>query len=252
MVFPRRVPIAGPKPPAPRRGRWEPARLLPLLLVFPAGSLLVPATTRSGVALDGGERLVLLLLLGLCVGIGLLMSRSQPVAVAAGAGLALALAPWPGAPSALPVALTATVLVVALGIDTVLRLPARWAPHTLLRVAVAAPLIVLVVVGGLFLPATAPRLPHAQLAAWITGPASGAGAVSVSPALWGQLVADGVPPGRLRLDEGEPEGPAAGNPAWTVTSGQPQSAARGAVSFGAGASTLSVRPSLQAPSGTHG
>jgi putative peptide zinc metalloprotease protein len=87
-------------------------------------------------------------------------------------------------------------------------------------------MVVLVVVGALFLPSTAPRLPTADLAAWITGPSSHGGTVAVPASLWGDLVRDGVPAERL-VREG------AGAPAdWTVGAGEPPPGATAVARFG--------------------
>jgi putative peptide zinc metalloprotease protein len=111
----------------------------------------------------------------------------------------------------------------------------------LLRAAVAVPVLLLVGVGALFVPTTAPRPPVAELAHWITGPASGGGAVAVPPELWGELLHDGVPPERL-VSYGSGS---AREAAWTVTVGGPGRAEPPEATFGSDPAALTVRTSSE-------
>jgi hypothetical protein len=108
-------------------------------------------------------------------------------------------------------------------------------PHPLLRAALAVPVLVVVVVGALLLPARAPDPVHRALADWLTDPASPARVLEVPPALWADLVRDGVPADRLHLAEAQTPSSAG----WTVTVGNP-GLARTRLVFGEGASALSV------------
>jgi hypothetical protein len=135
------------------------------------------------------------------------------------------------------VALVGAVGLAVLVTDVLTRGPKANRPHPLLRAAVAVPALALTVVGALFLPVAAAGSAHAQLADWITGPASAGGTFAVPPALWGDLVRDGVPAGRLVM----PAGAGAAGAEWTVeVSGRP---VPGAVAgFGAGPRSLTVLP----------
>jgi len=98
------------------------------------------------------------------------------------------------------------------------------------------PVLVVTAVGGLFMPASTPVLPHADLAAWITAPAAPSTPLSVPAAVWGDLLRDGVPPDRIRLGgSGDPR-----PDEWTVVSGSASSDPRAVAHFGSGAGALTV------------
>ncbi len=196
----------------------------PALLAVPAGGL------------SGPEREVLLLVAGL-VAVGALVVRGLAETAAAGGALvALAALPVFGAGSLLPLVVAATALLGALVTHAVTQQPVGSRPHPLLRAALAVPVLVLVVVGALFLPARAPDPVHRELADWLTDPASPAPTLATPPALWADLVRNGVPVGRLRLVEEESPDPAG----WTVAVGDPEPGPRARVVFGDGPSALTV------------
>ncbi len=154
-------------------------------------------------------------------------------AVAGGARVVLALLPVPGAAALRPLVVVLTTVLGALVSRAVTRQPVASRPHPLLRAALAVP--VLVVVGALLLPARAPDPLQRALADWLTDPASPARVLEAPPALWADLVRDGVPADRLHLAEGRTPSSAG----WTVTVGNP-GLARTRLLFGEGASALSV------------
>jgi putative peptide zinc metalloprotease protein len=129
----------------------------------------------------------------------------------------------------------ATVLLASLLIESVVRTPVAQRPHPLLRGVVAAPALLLVVVGALFQPARTATLPHVDLAAWIAAAPAG-DTVSVPAQIWGDLVRDGVAPARLL-----PEGSAgAGRADWAVDVGRTSGTAPPVARFGSGPSALVV------------
>jgi putative peptide zinc metalloprotease protein len=121
-------------------------------------------------------------------------------------------------------------------VDALVGVPVAERPHSLLRAALAVPVLVMTFVGGLFMPASSPAFPHAELAAWITAPAGPSAPLSVPAAVWGNLLRDGVPPDRIHL--AEPGDNAADG--WAVVSGRVASDPRAVVEFGSGAGTLTV------------
>jgi putative peptide zinc metalloprotease protein len=219
-------------------GPRDPVPWLMALVVLPAGGLV--GTVARGSAeypLPGPDRTVLLLLAAVVLGCGCLLARLRIVAAASAAALAAAAVPWSGAASALPVVLVCSALLAALLLDASTRGSSAERPHPLVRVSLSLPVVVLVLTGTLFLPSAAPGLPHGALARWLTGPDSPSGDVAVPEVLWGDLVRDGVPAGRLA-----PTGtPAAGSAAWAVTVGVPPGSAP-AARFGSGSGALTVLP----------
>jgi putative peptide zinc metalloprotease protein len=208
------------------------------LVVLPAGGLV--GTVARGSAeypLPGPDRTVLLLLAAVVLGCGCLLARLRIVAAASAAALAAAAVPWSGAASALPVVLVCSALLAVLLVDASTTGSSAERPHPLVRVSLSLPVVVLVLTGSLFLPSTAPATPHGALARWLTGPDSPSGDVAVPEVLWGDLVRDGVPAGRL-----VPTGsPSAGSADWAVTVGAPPGSAP-AARFGSGPGALTVLP----------
>ncbi len=149
-------------------------------------------------------------------------------AVAGGARVVLALLPVPGAAALLPLVVVLTTVLGALVSRAVTRQPVASRPHPLPRAALAVPVLV-VVVGALLSPARAPDPLHRALADWLTDPASPARVLEAPPALWADLVRDGVPADRLHLAEGRTPSSAG----WTVTVGNP-GLARSRLVFGEG------------------
>jgi putative peptide zinc metalloprotease protein len=191
----------------------------------------VPAT-----ALTGAEREVLLLVGALVAGGALVLRRADAAAVAGGSVAALAALPAPGADAVLPLVAASSAVLGASVIGVLTREPVSSRPHPLLRALLAVPVLVVVVVGALFLPARAPVPVHAELADWLTDTGSPVSSLTVPPVLWADLVRDGVPAERLRSTEG-------GVPhlqAWTVAPGVPEPGQRVRAVFGSGASTLTV------------
>jgi putative peptide zinc metalloprotease protein len=226
---------AGPDVDRPDRWRW----LLVAAVLPVAGLATYLATTPDDLPVDSSVRTVLVLPALVVVGVALRNRSLRPPATVAGAAVVLAALPWPGAGSALAGAVAAVALLAALLLHAGQSAPAEQRSHPLVRAAVAVPVLVLVAVGALFLPATAPKLPTAHLAAWINGPSSGRGTVAVPASMWGQLVRDGVPAGRVT-----PEGSAlAGTAAWTVGLAGGDAGDRSVATFGSGRTTLTVQPS---------
>ncbi|WP_448608091.1 hypothetical protein [Geodermatophilus sp. URMC 60] len=224
-------------------------RWLLLALVLPVTSLAAYLGTRpDDLPVDGSVRILLVLTAALVVVAAIRHRSLRPLAAVAGAAVLLAALPWPGAGSALAGAVGAVALLGSMLIHTGRAQPSAQRSHPLIRAAVALPVLVLVVVGGLFLPSTAPRLPTAELAAWITGPSSQGGTVAVPASLWGDLVRDGVPPERLVH--------AGGDANWTVEAGGPASEATAVARFGRGPALTvsrsaagSTSPQVPAPGG---
>jgi putative peptide zinc metalloprotease protein len=206
------------------------------LLVLPAGGLAGTVARDAGeYPLPGPDRTVLLLLAAVVLACACLLARLRIAAAASAAALAAAAVPWWGAASALPVALVCSALLAALIIDAVAAGSSGERPHPLVRGSLSLPVVVLVLTGALFLPSAAPALPHGALARWLTGPDSPSGEVAVPDELWGDLVRDGVPGGRL-----VPTGPSSAASAdWAVTVGTPPASAA-AARFGSGAGTVTV------------
>lgn len=232
-----RAPASGRHVSADATAEVDQARWLPALLVLPVGGLAGFLTQSGSLPLHSADRVVLLLTAGVAAVGTLGVRRLRPLAVAVLVALGMALLPWPASGQAVVLVLLSAVLAAAALLDHVVRRQPQERPHPLLRAAVAGPALVLVVVGGLFLPLVAAPSPHTALAGWIMGPASGGKPVSVPPVLWGDLVRDGVPPARLRVS-GTPEASAT---TWTVlpATGDPLSAT--AAAFPDGGSALTVR-----------
>jgi putative peptide zinc metalloprotease protein len=222
---------------ASRPGKADPGLWLAMALLLTFGAFGAALSTgRGDTPLDGPERVVLLLVAGLIVGAGFLVRRLRPPALATAVLVVLAALPWAGSGTALLVALLAVAALAALLTDGLIRGPVQERPHPLLRAAVAVPALVLTVVGALFLPVAA-VVPHAELAAWITGPSSAGGTVAVLPGLWGDLIRDGVPPDRLVLVAAP--GSTSGAP-WTVEVGDATRRAPASATFGTGEAALTV------------
>jgi putative peptide zinc metalloprotease protein len=195
-----------------------------------------------GTALADGEREVLLLAGALVAAGALVVRRSDAVAAAGGTVVLLAALPTPGADAVLPLLVVSSAVLGARVVGALTREPVAARPHPLLRAVLAVPVLVLVVVGALLLPATAGHPEHRGLAAWLIDPASPARTLVVPPALWADLVRDGVPVDRLRLPEdgsSSPLTPTDPEP-WTVTQGVPEPGPGLRVVFGSGPSALVV------------
>ncbi|PRY50684.1 putative peptide zinc metalloprotease protein [Geodermatophilus tzadiensis] len=219
--------------------RWSAAALL--LAVVGIVAAVVPAG-RVGRPLDPAERTVLVLVAAIVVVTALAVRRMRVPAAGTGALLVLAVLPWEGAGSAAVLGVVATVVLTAVLVDGVVRVPVPQRPHPLLRGLAVVPAVVLVVVGVLFQPGQAVPLPHAALADWLRGPEAGQGTVSVPAPLWGDLVSDGVAPDRLaRAGSG-----AAATAEWTVEVGVPPAVGTPQVRFGTGPSALVVTRSAHA------
>jgi putative peptide zinc metalloprotease protein len=243
---------AGPRH-AHRAGRWEvwlrwlaaPAVLSVVVLSVAVLSVVLSRGTGTA-SLDPAERTILLLLVVLVVAAALPVRRLRRAAAAV-AGLALvAVLPWAGAGQVLAVALLAGALLGALLVVAWTSGPVQQRPHPLVRIAVALPVLVLVVAGALFLPSAGRVPPHGQLAAWIDGPGSTGGTVAVPAGLWGDLVRDGVQPGRLVRDPGDTQQ----QTDWVVTvGGDTEGTPATVVTFGAGPAALTVRPGVAGQEG---
>lgn len=218
---------SGPRHARPEDGGSDLRRWLLVGLALPvAGLTAYLGTHPDDPPVDGPVRAVVVLPALVVVVAGLRHRSLRAPATVAATAVALAVLPWPGAGSALAGVVGAVLLLGALLIHEARSKPPEEWSHPLVRAAGAVPVVLLVVVGALFLPSTAPRPPTADLAAWITGPASQGGTVAVPASLWGDLVRDGVPAERL-VREG------AGAPAdWTVGAGEPPPGATAVARFG--------------------
>ena len=218
---------SGPRHARPDEAGADVRRWMLVALVLPVVGLTAYLGTRPGdLPVDGSVRTVVALVAILVVMAAVWHRALRPLAAVTAAAVILAALPWPGAGSALAGVVGAVALLGALLIHTGDNRPPAERSHPLIRAAVAMPILVLVVVGAFFLPATAQKLPTADLAAWITGPSSQGGTVAVPASLWGDLVRDGVPPERLvRVGSGSAAD-------WTVEMGRPAPGATAVASFG--------------------
>jgi putative peptide zinc metalloprotease protein len=198
-----------------------------------AGAL---GATGAGLPLNGVEGAVLLLVGALVVAAGFLVRVLRPPAAAAAAAVLLATLPWPGAGAALSLAVPAVAVVAMLLIHAMTHGPDAERPHPLLRLALLAPLSVLIVVGALTPPTTAQPSAHLALASWLTAPGSAQGTLAVPPGMWADLVRDGVPSDRLV------PAAAAGriHTDWVVVTGPPSPGTGAVARIGSGAATLTV------------
>ncbi|SNR78086.1 hypothetical protein [Blastococcus mobilis] len=244
----RQRPIAGHAGSGPRHARPETAGdriarwLISAVFLLAAGLIAYLGTRPGYLPGDPTVRTVVLLLGVLLVAAASWNRALRPLAAVAGSAVVLAALPWPAAGVALAVALCAVALLAALLSEASRVRPAAQRSHPLVRAAVAVPVLLVVVVGALFLPAAAPRPPTEAVAAWITGPEAGGGTVAVPAALWGQLIRDGVPPDRLVL-EGSASADAA---AWWLGTGDRDTGASPTATFGAGGTAVTVHPSPKA------
>jgi len=157
------------------------------LLRAPAGSLLsVP------------QQQLLAVTTVLAAAAALALRQLRWVAVALGSLALVALVPRPGAAAVLPLALCAAVVLTVLAIHALVRRPPGERPHPLVRVIFIVPAMLLVIVGALFLPASAPRVPDQQLSSWTSSAASSA---PVVPLLRPQVLAE-VPHDPTAFTEG--------------------------------------------------
>ena len=162
--------------------------------------------------------------------------RTGAAAVAGGSVVALAALPAPGADAVLPLVVASSAVLGALVVGVLTREPVGSRPHPLLRALLAVPVLVVVVVGALFLPARAPVPVHAELADWLTDTGSPVSTLTVPPVLWADLVRVGVPAERLRpVQSGVPD-----PGGWTVAPGVPEPGPRVRAVFGSGESALTV------------
>jgi putative peptide zinc metalloprotease protein len=188
----------------------------------------------GAVAMTNAESQILLLIAIPVVAAGAALRDLRWTAVTTGSLLVLAALPVAGAAGVLPLVVCGTVLLGALFVQTMTGRAVEERPHPLLRAAVAVPVLVLAVAGALFLPARAPGLPHRALAQWLISPGAPA-VVAVSPRVWADLLRDGVPSGRLRLDASGSEGSGEG-----LIKVGPGDVSRRLAVFGSGDDTLTV------------
>ncbi|WP_138734821.1 hypothetical protein [Modestobacter excelsi] len=220
-----------------RASRWVPL-VLGVLALTVLTTLAVPALLRAPAAttLSSAEWQVLVIAAVLVVVGGLAQPALRTVAAIAAPVVLLTLLPAPGADAVLPLAVCTATGLGALVVQVLTRHPVESRPHPLLRAALAVPVLVMVVVGALFLPTTAPALPHAQVADVLTDPASPVAAVAAPLPLWADLVRDGVPADRL-----QPSDTAAADATdWEIVVGEQESGPRERVVIGSGDTRLTV------------
>jgi putative peptide zinc metalloprotease protein len=195
-----------------------------------------------GPSVEGGDRAILLAVGALTAVGGGAVHRLRPWArlrawaAAAAAVVVVAVLSGADGGAALPLVVVTVVPLGVLVVDALVGVPVAERPHPLLRAVLVVPVLVVTAVGGLFMPASTPASPHADLAAWITAPAAPSTPLSVPAVVWGDLLRDGVPPDRIRLDE-------SGDPSpdqWAVVSGRTSSDPRAVAHFGSGAGALTV------------
>jgi hypothetical protein len=196
--------------------------------------------TPAQAVLTGSERDVLVLVAVVVAGGALAVGALRGTAVITGPLILLVVANAPGADTALPLLVTAVVGVGALIVNAWTSGPVHARPHPLLRASLAAPVLVLIVVGAIFLPARTPELPHRQLASWLL--ASPGPALQTPPGLWADLVRDGVPADRLRFGAS----PVPDGTGWTIVGGDPGPGPRTAARLGSGTELVAIlRPARE-------
>jgi putative peptide zinc metalloprotease protein len=207
-----------------------------ILLVGGAVLTALYAGHGDGGSLQGADREVLLLAAGLVAAGGCAIRRLRPWAAAAASVVLLGALPWSGAGDVLPLVVVMAVLLAVLVTEALVGVPVAERPHPLLRAVLAVPVLLVTVVGGLLMPPSAPALPHAALADWITTPAAPSASLAVPALLWGDLVRDGVPRERLHIAEAG----GAGAADWGVATGEVGPDPRVVARFGSGADALTV------------
>ena len=226
------------RPDPPPRGSAEAGRWLVGALMLPVGALgVVLAGGHDSLPLGEAEHAILLLVAAVVVIAALAVRSLRSPAAMSAALLACTALPWSGAGDALVLALVATAVLAALLTDALTRGPVEQRPHPLLRALVVVPAVLLVTVGALFQPVVAGPVPHADLAAWATGPTYPGGKLEVPQGLWGELVRDGVPADRLALAGRDTGASAAG---WSVAVGDPSPNSHTVARFGTGPTALTV------------
>ncbi|PZA19123.1 hypothetical protein DMO24_22420, partial [Modestobacter versicolor] len=131
----------------PRSARWT---AVAGLLALGLGGALLGAMPGEPPPMAAADRAVLLLVAALVVVGGAAVGHLRPWAAAAGAAVLAGALPWAVAAAALPLVV---VTVVPLGVLLVQALaggPVAERPHPLVSSALAVPLLLVVVVGGLF------------------------------------------------------------------------------------------------------
>jgi hypothetical protein len=190
--------------------RWAPTAEVAAALGSAALVLAILSPLSATSTVVGGDRIVLVVAGAVVVVGGLLLPGLRAAAATAGSVVLLAAVPWAGADTAVPALVVATVVLgAALVHEVAARVAAR--PPAVRRaagvvaalgavaLAVVAVLVVVPEVRPAPAPAPAPAqaVPHAALAAWITGTTAPGDTVTVPPELVRPLLADGVPADRL-------------------------------------------------------
>jgi putative peptide zinc metalloprotease protein len=124
------------------------------------------------------QQQVLVVVALLVAGGSMAIRQLWPVTAALASLVLLALLPTPGAATVLPLVVCAVAVLAASALNVVLRQPPEQRPHPLLRTIWVAPALVLVVVGGMFVPASIAQ-PSLQLASLATDPGISAPQVPV-------------------------------------------------------------------------
>jgi putative peptide zinc metalloprotease protein len=221
-----------------RSPSWIPLVVSGFLLTLLAGAALPSLLRMSAAApLTSGEVWLLIILAGL-VSVAGAVTRGGPrgMSVMAVSLVLLALVPVSGAGAVLPLLVCVSAALGALVVVAWIQGPVEERPRSLVQAAVAVPVALVVVVGGLFVPPRAPDLPHEALAQWITGPGADVPVITTPVTVWAELLRDGVPQDRLVPGDA---GSSAGS-GWEVVVGERSGEPRQTVAFGSGDDALTV------------
>jgi hypothetical protein len=184
--------------------RWAPTAEVAAALGSSALVLAILSPLSATSTVVGPDRTVLVVVGAVVVVGGFLLPGLRTAAATTGSIVLLAALPWSSADVAVPALVVAIVVVGAalvheVAVRAASRPPAvRRAAGALAALgAVAATVVSVLVIASDLRSAPAVEVPHAALAAWITGTTVAGDTVTVPPELTADLLADGVPADRL-------------------------------------------------------